>query len=126
MEVYNQVPGPTVSPRTKPLYRGTQAVWYILGFIEAVLAFRFLLRLLAANPAAGFTDFVYSLSYPFVAPFLNVFPAMRVEGSVFEWATILAMIVYWLLAWGIVKLLVMSKPVTTPEAAVKLEKQDRV
>ena len=113
-----------VSPRTKPLYRGTQVAWYVLGFLEALLAFRFLLKLLGANPGAGFTDFIYSVTYPLVAPFLNVFGTVRVEGSVWEWATLLSMLVYWLIASGIVKLLVMSKPVSTPEAAVKLDRQD--
>jgi hypothetical protein len=99
-------------------------IWYVFGVIETFLAVRFFLRLLAANPNAGFTDLIYSLSYPFVAPFLNVFGATRVEGSVFEWSTLLAMLVYWLVAWGIVKLLVMSRTVSTVHAARKLEEQE--
>lgn len=112
-----------VSPRTRPLYRGTQVVWYVLGILEVLLAFRFALRLFGANPAAGFTDFVYTLSYPFAAPFLNVFGITQVEGAVFEWTTLLAMAVYYLVALGIVKLFHMSKEVSTPEAARKLEQQ---
>lgn len=113
------------SPSTRPLYRGTQVVWYLLGILEVLLAFRFLLRLFGANPAAGFTNFIYDLSYPFAAPFLNVFRITRVEGSVVEWTTLLAMVVYWLIAWAIVKMFVMSRSVSTPEAAVRLENQDR-
>jgi hypothetical protein len=112
------------SPTTKPLFRGTQIVWYILGIIEAVLAFRFVLRLLGANSAAGFTHFIYAFAHPFIAPFVNVFRVTQVEGSVFEWTTLLAMLVYWLIAIAISKLFVMSKTVSTPEAAVKLENQD--
>jgi len=89
-----------------------------------ILGFRFVLKFLAANPAAGFTDFVYDLSRPFAAPFLNVFRVTRVEGSVFEWTTLLAMLVYWLVAWGIIRLFVMSKSVSTTEAASKLDKQE--
>ena len=89
------------------------------------MAFRFLLRLFGANPAAGFTNFIYDISYPFAAPFLNVFRITRVEGSVVEWTTLLAMVVYWLIAWAIVKMFVMSRSVSTPEAAVRLENQDR-
>src|SRR5664280_1107750 len=92
------------SPTTKPLYRGTQVVWYILGLIEVLLVFRFFLKLLAANPSAGFSSFIYNVSYPFTAPFLTVFHITQVEGSIFEWTTLLAMFVYWLIAWGIVKL----------------------
>ena len=113
------------SPTTKPLYRGTQIVWYILGILEALLAFRFILKLLAANPGAGFSNFIYGVSYPFATPFLNVFHVTRIEGSIFEWTTLLAMLVYWLIAWGIIKLFFMSKSVSTPEAAAKLDKENK-
>src|SRR6185295_15061575 len=118
MDAYN-------APTTRPLYRGTQIVWYILGILEALLAFRFVLKLLGANSAAGFTSFIYSVTYPFAAPFLNVFRVSKVEGSVLEWTTLLAMAVYWLLAMAIVRLFVMSKSVSTPEAAAKLDRQDK-
>lgn len=113
------------SPTTKPLYRGTQVVWYILGVLEVLLAFRFVLKLLAANPYAGFTMFIYTLSEIFAAPFLNVFRISRVEGSIFEWTTLLAMAVYALVAWGVIKIFIMSKTVSTPEAAVKLDQQEK-
>lgn len=110
------------SRSTKPLYRGTQIVWYILGLLEVLLAFRFVLKLLAANSSAGFSSFIYNVSYPFAVPFLSVFHTSKVAGSIFEWTTLLAMLVYWLIAWGIVKLFFMSKTVSTPEAAAKLDK----
>lgn len=112
------------SPSTTPLYRGTQIVWYVLGLIEVLLAFRFVLKLLGANTGAWFTDAVYSASYIFAAPFLNVFRVTQVSGSVFEWTTILAMFVYLVAALGIVKLLLMGKTVSTPEAAAKLDSQE--
>jgi|SRR5680860_411732 len=113
------------SSTTKPLYRGTQIIWYILGVLETLLAFRFVLKLLAANPSAGFSSFIYTVSYPFAMPFLNVFRLTRVEGSIFEWTTILGMLVYWLIAWGIIKLFFMSKSISTPEAAAKLDKENK-
>lgn len=113
----------TVSPNARPLYRGTQVVYYILGVLEALLAIRFVLRLLAANPGAGFTNFIYSITYPFVAPFQAVFSTSRIAGSAFEWTTLLAMLVYWLLAIAIIRLFVMSKPVSRTEASYKLERQ---
>ncbi len=112
------------SKSTKPLYRGTQIVWYILGLIEVLLAFRFVLKLLGANAAAGFTNLIYDVTYILAAPFLNVFGVSRIEGSVFEWTTLLAMAVYGLIGWGIVTLLVMGRTVSTPEAAIKLKEQD--
>ena len=113
------------SPSTKPLYRGTQIIWYLLGLLNILLGFRFILKLLAANSSAGFTNFIYTLSYPFASPFLNVFRVSRVEGSIFEWTTLLAMAVYSLIAWGIVKIFFMSKTVSTHEAAKKLNEEDK-
>jgi hypothetical protein len=113
------------SASTKPLYRGTQAVWYIVGVLEALLAFRFILKLLGANAAAGFTNFIYSVTHPFAAPFLNVFKKTQVQGSVLEWTTLLAMAAYWLLALAIIKLFIISKSVSTPEAAAKLDGQGK-
>ena len=112
------------SPSTKPLYRGTQIVWYALGLVEALLAFRFVLKLLGANPDAGFSAFIYAVTYVFAAPFLNVFRITQVAGSVVEWTTILAMLVYWALAYAVIKLFLMGKTVSTPEAAAKLNQQE--
>lgn len=112
------------SSTTKPLYRGTQIVWYILGIVEVLLAFRFVLKLLAANTGAPFTQFIYGITYPFAQPFLSVFQRTRIEGSIFEWSTLLAMLVYWIIATGIIKLFLMGKTVSTPEAAVKLNNQE--
>jgi hypothetical protein len=123
MPVYTYENPVTTNTRTRPLYRGTQVIWYILGVLEALLAFRFVLRLLAANPSAGFTSFIYTLSYPFAAPFLAVFNTSHLASSAFEWTTLLAMLVYWMVALGILKLFTMSKPVSRTEAAVKLDQQ---
>ena len=112
------------SESSKPLYRGAQVVWYSLSVIEALLAGRFILKLLQANPEATFTNIVYTLSSIFTLPFVAVFQNNRVAGSVFEWTTLLAMLVYWLLALGIIKLFVMSKSVSTSEADEKLSDQN--
>ena len=113
------------SASTKPLYRGTQIVWYILGILETILVLRFLLKLFGANPLAGFTSFIYGITRPFVVPFLSVFKISVVAGSIFEWTTILAMIVYWIIAWAIIRLFLIGKTVSTPEAAAKLDSQDK-
>jgi hypothetical protein len=115
----------STSRSTKPLYRGTQIVWYLLGIVEILLAFRFVLKLLGANPGAGFTSLIYSVTYIFAAPFLTVFKKTQVMGSVFEWTTLLAMFVYWVIAFGIIKLFLMGKTVSTPEAAAKLDSQEK-
>lgn len=113
------------SPTTKPLLKGTQIVWYLLTLLEVMLAFRFILKLMGANPLAGFTSFVYNFTGPFAAPFHAVFPSTSAQGSIFEWTTLLAMLVYWLIALAIVRLFLMSKTVSTPEAAAKLKDEEK-
>ncbi len=111
------------SPTTKPLFKGTQVVWYLLSILEAFLAFRFFFKLTEANSGAWFTHFIYSVTWPFTAPFLAVFPRTIVEGSIFEWTTLLAMLVYWMVGIAIIRLFLMSRTVSTPEAAEKLNAQ---
>ena len=78
------------SSSTKPIYRGTQIIWYLLYYIEVILALRFALKLFGANPVAGFTSFVYAMTGFLVVPFLSVFHITQILGSVFEWTTLLA------------------------------------
>lgn len=113
------------SSSAKPLYRGTQIVWYLLYLIEVLLAFRFFLKLMGANASAGFTRFVYDYSYPLVSPFLNVFSISSSQGKIFEWPTLLAMFVYWMIAYALIKLIMMGQPVTNEEAKEKLDRQDK-
>lgn len=82
-----------------------RVILYLLDVLEILLAFRFFLRLLAANPASPFVRFVYAVTEPFVFPFRGIFPQISSQGSVLEWAVLLAMIVYAVVAWGIVRLL---------------------
>lgn len=89
------------------------AIWWLVGALEVLLAIRFVLKLLGANPNSGFTQIIYTLSGIFAAPFTGIFSTPTTEGDItvsfFETATIVAMIVYALVGWGIVKLLSLNK-----------------
>ncbi len=84
-------------------------VWYIVGLISVLLAFRFVLKLLGANPQSGFVDFIYAITYVLTAPFDNIFGVTKATtgevNSVFEPSILVAAAVYALIGWGIVKLL---------------------
>lgn len=80
-------------------------VSYIFGVIVAFIAIRFLLKLFAANAEAGFVRFIYGVSDIFMAPFQAVFRTQEVGGSVFEWSALLAIVVYLLIAWGLIALI---------------------
>lgn len=111
----------------KTLFHAYQIVWYIFGFIEIVLAFRFVLKLLGANPDAGFAQFVYGLSGPFASPFANLFSASTTRGaettSYFEWSTLVAGIVYVVLTWGIIKIFKLGKPTDPNEVVSTVDRQ---
>lgn len=115
---------PSAQADTKTLYHSTRVIWYVFYVLEALLAFRFFLKLLGANPGAGFTDFIYTLSSIPLAPFRFVFGTNAVGSSVFEWSTLLAALVYWVIFWGIVKLVLMTRPVNPHRAEARLEEQD--
>ena|SRR5579859_2322408 len=85
--------------------RGAQFIYVVLGALDALLIIRFVLKLLAANPSAGFTSFIYGITAPFVLPFQGVFPSPQTNASVLEVSTLLAIIVYALLAWLIVSVI---------------------
>ncbi|MCX7711823.1 MAG: YggT family protein [Clostridia bacterium] len=85
------------------------AINYVLGLIEVLLAFRFLFMLLGANPRSGFVSFLYTVTGIFVSPFTGIFNSFTTGGlaarSVFDPATLIGMIVYAVIAWGLVSLI---------------------
>lgn len=111
----------------KTLFHAYTAIWYLFGFVEIVLAFRFVLKLLGANPDAGFTKFVYGLSWPFAGPFANMFQASTTRGvettSFFEWSTLVAAFVYVVITWGIVKIFKLGKPTDPKEVVNTVDSQ---
>lgn len=96
--------------QTSGVVLAQRIVWFIVGVISVIIAIRFILLLLGANQSAGFTDFVYSLSNMFVAPFTGIFGLPTYGTSVFEISSLLAIGVYMLLAWGLTKLLTIGRP----------------
>jgi hypothetical protein len=84
---------------------GRRIVYYITGFIVILLLIRMILLLLGANQGNAFVDFVYGLSGVFAMPFYGIFSYTPTYGSsVFETSTVVAILVYGLVGWGIGKL----------------------
>ena len=82
-----------------------RVVWYVTGVIVALLALRLILQLLGANEGNGFVDFIYGLSGVFAAPFFGMFSYEPSYGvSYFEVSTLVAMVIYTLVGWGVAKL----------------------
>jgi len=82
----------------------TRTTYFVLGVLEVILLLRFLFRLLGANQSSSFVVFLYNLSHVFVVPFYGIFNDPTFGNSVLEITTLIAMLIYALLAWGIVSL----------------------
>jgi uncharacterized protein YggT (Ycf19 family) len=98
------------APVVTPADRVALVIWLLLGVVEALLIMRVILKALAANPATWFVQFVYGASAPLVAPFQGIFPTRATAGNVFELSSLVAIVVYALIAWGIVRLLAIMDP----------------
>jgi uncharacterized protein YggT (Ycf19 family) len=122
----NQSPAPTAPP-SEPIQTSVQAplqsrpgvsaaeraamiTYLILGILEALLITRVILKLLAANPGSSFVRFVYNISALLVAPFQGIFPTPATQNSVLELSSLVAIAVYALIAWGIVRLIAILGP----------------
>jgi hypothetical protein len=81
----------------------SQIVWFVAGVITLLLAFRFVLAALAANPGNAFVNFIYRVSHPFAAPFFGMFHYndvyVRNTGAHFEIYTLLGIAIYLAAAW---------------------------
>jgi uncharacterized protein YggT (Ycf19 family) len=83
---------------------------FIVGLLVALLAIRFVLEILGANNENGFASFIYSVTYPFVAPFFGLFGYNATYGvSRFDIESIIAIVVYSLVGYGITKLVTIKR-----------------
>ena len=77
-------------------------IWFtLLVFLEILLGFRFVLRLISANPNSGFAVLIYGITGLFTAPFNGLIALPTVNGSLVEVTALIAMVVYALIFWGI-------------------------
>ncbi|MEP7355830.1 MAG: YggT family protein [Anaerolineales bacterium] len=90
----------------------TQVVWLLFGVLEALIGLRVVLKLIAANPNSPFAVLVYRLSGLFVWPFSGLTRTPAAGGMVLDIPSIIAMLVYALVAWVIVRLIwiVLDRP----------------
>jgi len=85
-------------------------LYIVLSFIEVVIGLRFVLELLGANPSSAFVTWIYNWSMPFVAPFAGIFGQSSsavgqgtATTSVFDWTALIALVVYGIIGYFIVR-----------------------
>ena len=81
-------------------------VAFLFGVLQTLLILRIVLLLLNANPDNNIVDWIYSVTQPFVDPFLGMFQMDSVtgqKGSVLDVAAIVALV-----AWSLIETLIVS------------------
>lgn len=98
-----------------PARRAIEFVYLVFGVFVAMLLIRMLLKLLAANPDAPFTGFVYGVTNALLVPFHSLLPNWVSGQAIFEPSVAIAIIVYALIGWMLARLLAImfSRSVTT-------------
>lgn len=89
-----------------------QVIYFLFGTLEVLLVFRLIFKLAGASFGSAFVQMIYGLTGIFIWPFEGIFRRGLSQGlettSVLEPSTIVAIIAYAILAWGIVKLVRIS------------------
>jgi hypothetical protein len=82
-------------------FKATQLVWLFFGILEALIALRIGLKLIGANQASPIAAFIYGVTSLFLFPFTGLTGTPAAGGMVLEISSVIAMVVYALIAWGL-------------------------
>jgi YggT family protein len=109
--------------RRQTINRVNQLIWLVFGVIIGLIAIRVVLRLIVANPANTFADFVYSITDLFLRPFFGLTATpTTTDGMALEISSLIAIVVYALAAW-VITLLV--RTLFSKSAARRIETYER-
>lgn len=89
-------------------------IGFVIGIIELFLGFRFIFRLLGANPSAPFVSWLYDTTDPLINPFRGIFPTPRIEGMfAVEFTTLLALLVYMIAGYVLLEIISAIRGIST-------------
>ncbi len=91
--------------RFSALDLATRIIWFLTGLLLVGLVFRFILKATGANTASSFVSFIYNATAAFVAPFRGIFSDSASGSNVLEVSTIVAIVVWALIAFFVTWLL---------------------
>jgi len=83
-----------------------RVVTFAFGILQALLILRLVLLLLVANPGNDLVQAIFSITQPFVEPFIGMFSLNRVvadQGSILDVAAIVALI-----GWTLLEALILA------------------
>jgi hypothetical protein len=103
--VSQSVSSTPVTEKSAYNFRAVAVVGFVVGIVDIFIAARFLGKLLGASPHSAFVNFIYQVSSPLVAPFTGIFGNAGSGANSFETASLVAIVVYAVIGWGIVVLI---------------------
>jgi hypothetical protein len=108
------------------LTRLSQVFWLLFGILQGLIALRIVLKFIAANPNSPFAAMIYSITDLFLWPFFGLTITPEAGGMVLEIPSIIAMLVYSLLAWVVMRViwLLFYQPGT--RSVSTYEREDRI
>jgi uncharacterized protein YggT (Ycf19 family) len=114
-EIYSErTREPRVVDESAPTaWKASQVTYFVLAIVQVFLLFRFAFLLFGADPNNGFVRVIYGVTSPLIAPFQGIFPTPVEGGAIFDTATLLAMVVYALVAYLIVRMFFVASDGTT-------------
>jgi hypothetical protein len=86
-------------------FRAAAFVGLLVGIIDVIIAARFLGKLFGASAQSAFVNGIYQVSAPLVAPFTGIFGDTGSKTNMFETASLVALVVYAVIGWGLVVLI---------------------
>jgi len=102
----------SAAPEGSYNFRATAVVGFIVGIVDVLIAARFLGKLLGASSQSSFVHAIYQVSGVLVAPFTGIFGDTGNKTNTFETASLVALVVYAVIGWGIV---VLIRIITAPK-----------
>jgi hypothetical protein len=87
------------------LSRVTGAILLAFSVLGGLIGLRFLLKLMAANPLNPFANLVYTITAPFLWVFQGLTTNPTFQGITIEFHDIIAIVVYAMMGWVIVRVL---------------------
>jgi hypothetical protein len=85
-------------------FKLTQLIWLFISLLMTAIGLRIVFKLIGVNEANQFASLLYRVTDLFVAPFNSLVGAPSAGGMVLEISSIIAMIVYLMIAWALVSI----------------------
>jgi uncharacterized protein YggT (Ycf19 family) len=94
-----------VVSRFSPARRAYETIYVIFAIIVGAIFIRVLLKVLGANTAVAFTQFMYGATDPLLGPFRGLLPTFASGRMILETSSLFAMLIYGLVGIALARLL---------------------